>query len=133
MSSNERPPSLVALAAAFDELDAAAVYVRGILDWLERFGGDARAITDDEAVRLWAFAERTRELARRINADSDRLTALLLQQFLTEKGEWPLTRDQEREYHEVLAALSAKETEARRQQLVDESGLEDPREREPTG
>jgi hypothetical protein len=125
MSSNERAPSLVALAAAFQELDAGALYVRGVLDWLERLSGNGRAITAAEAVQLWAFAERTRGLAGRIDADTDRLRALLLQQFLTAEGEWPLTQDQEREYHEVLAALSAKEAETHRHELVDEDSLDD--------
>jgi hypothetical protein len=116
----DKAPSLVALAAAFAALDEAALHVTGVREWIERFEG--AQLEDEEAARLWVFTELTRELSRRIGADADRLAELLVRQFLTEERRWPLTREQEREFHEVLATLSAREADSHRGQLADATG-----------
>ena len=117
----ERAPSLVALAAAFAALDEAALHVTGVREWIERFEGEP--LDDEEAARLWVFTELTRQLSRRIGADADRLAELLVHQFLTEERAWPLTREQEREFHEVLATLSAREAESHHERLANPSGV----------
>jgi hypothetical protein len=116
----DKAPSLVALAAAFAALDEAALHVTGVREWIERFEGEP--LDDDEAARLWVFTELTRQLSQRVRADADRLAELLVHHFLTEERRWPLTRDQEREFHEVLATLSAREAESHRGRLADASG-----------
>lgn len=108
----ERAPSLVALAAAFEALDVGALHVAGVREWVERMSAGNHELEDDEAVRLWAFVEQTREAAGRVRDDADRLAALLLGGFLADRARWPLTADQEREFHEVLATLAAREAEA---------------------
>lgn len=123
----ERAPSLVALAAAFEALNDAALHVTGVREWIERFEGEP--LDDEEAARLWVFAELTRQLSHRVRADADRLAELLVTQFLTEERAWPLTREQEREFHEVLATLSARDADSHREQLGQRAGVDYGRER----
>jgi hypothetical protein len=114
MSSPERAPSLIALAAACESLSAAAVQVRGVREWMQRYDGAARALTPEEATRLWVFTERTRQVVNRVRADTDELADVLIELFLEKDGEWPLSDEQRREYHEVLAALAAREVQEHR-------------------
>ncbi len=113
----ERAPSLVALAAAFEALDAAALQVRSVCEWVERLAGE-RSLADDEASRLWAFAERTREVADRARGDADRLAGLLLRQFVAADGSWMLSENEERDLHEVLAALALSDSERHASRLA---------------
>lgn len=119
MSSPERAPSLVALAAAHKALTSAALQVHGVREWMQRYDGQERRLADDEAARLWVFVELTRELIDRLRADSDELAQLLVALFLDEGGRWPLTAEQEREFHEVLAALAAREVQISRDVIAD--------------
>lgn len=118
----ERAPSLVALAAAFEALNDAALHVTGVREWIERFEGEP--FDDEEAARLWVFAELTRQLSQRVRADADRLAEILVSQFLTEERAWPLTREQEREFHEVLATLSARDADSHRERLGQQAGVD---------
>jgi hypothetical protein len=113
-----RAPSLVALAAAFEGLDAAAIQVRGVCEWVERLAAD-RQLAGDEASRLWAFAETTRDFAGRIRADADRLAELLRRQFVSVDGAWTLSEREDQELHEVLAALAASDAERHAKQMAD--------------
>jgi hypothetical protein len=121
----ERAPSLVALAAAFEALDVAALHVAGVREWVERVSAVNYELEDDEAVRLWAFVEQTREAVGRVRDDADRLAALLLEGFLGDRERWPLTPEQEREFHEVLATLGAREAEAHRAEVAEQRPTED--------
>lgn len=121
----ERAPSLVALAAAFEALDLAALQVAGVREWLERARAAKRELGDDEALRLWVFVERTRHALKRVADDSDGLAELLLDHFLTNGDGWPLSAEQEKEFHEVLATLAAREAEAHRTRLGERRPSED--------
>jgi hypothetical protein len=122
----ERAPSLVALAAAFEALNKAALHVTGVREWIERFEGEP--LDGEEAARLWVFTELTRQLSRRLRADADQLAELLVSQFLAEGQAWPLTPEQEREFHEVLATLSARDADSHRERLEQGTGVDHGRE-----
>jgi hypothetical protein len=128
MSSPERAPSLVALAAAHKALASAALQVRGVREWMQRYDGQVRRLGDEEAVRLWVFIELTREAVERVRADSDELAQILVTLFLNHDGRWPLTDEQEREFHEVLAALAAREAQISRNVIADDGSGAEPSE-----
>jgi len=111
MAIPDNVPSLVALAVASAELETAATYVGGVRDWLERNGSPAGAPTAEQFVALWAFAMRTHDRADALARDAQRVTALLARAYFAPDGSWPLSPEQEREFHEVLAALAAREVE----------------------
>jgi hypothetical protein len=127
MPSEKGAPSLVALAAAFRSLEVAALRVRGVCDRVEGLQRQGAELGGDEAVRLWAFAERTRVATARIAQYADDLVDMLLAQFSAEGGWWPLTSQQEQEYRELLATLASREAEVHR----DELNAEDPRNKPP--
>jgi hypothetical protein len=106
----DKAPSLVALAAAFEALDGAALQVRGVYEWIQRLGSE-RELRDEEASRLWAFAEKTREVADRVRSDADGLAQILLRQFVAPDGRWMLSEQEWRDLHEVLAALALSDAE----------------------
>jgi hypothetical protein len=62
-----------------------------------------------------------RQTIRRLEFESARLAELLTKSFLQQDGAWPLTPEQERQYHEVQAALAAGEAE-RHRRLVPGAG-----------
>lgn len=103
-------PSRVALAAAFEAFEGAAIQVRGVYEWIERLTR-RRTLRDDEAARLWTFAEQTRQLADAVHEDADRLAKILLRQFVSQDGGWELSPAEERDLHEVLAALAKRDAE----------------------
>jgi hypothetical protein len=112
--SNGNPdnvPSLVALAVASAELETAATYVGGVRDWLERNGSPGGPPTAEQFVALWAFATRTHNRANALAEDAQRVTELLARAYFAADGSWPLSPEQEREFHEVLAALATREVE----------------------
>jgi hypothetical protein len=114
MASPDNVPSLVALAVASTELEAAATYVGSVRGWLERNGSPAGASTAEQFVALWAFATRTQARADALARDAQAVTVLLARAYFGPDGNWPLSPDQEREFHEVLAALAAREVEEHR-------------------
>jgi hypothetical protein len=133
MATDRGAPSLVALAAAFRSLEVAALRVRGVCDRVERLHGQGAELGDDEAVRLWAFAERTRVVTSRLRQYADDLADMLLMQFFSEGGGWPLTSEQEQEYREVLATLASREAEAHREGPASQSPPDNPRPAELDG
>ncbi len=133
MATDTGAPSLVALAAAFRSLEIAALRVRGVCDRVERLHAQGPELGDDEAARLWAFAERTRVVTSRLRQYADDLADMLLVQFFAEGGAWPLTSEQEQEYREVLATLASREAEAHREGLASKNSLDKPRPAELDG
>lgn len=117
MPALERAPSLIALAAAYETLTAAALQVRGVVEWMERYDDDARRLDPKEAVRLWVFTERAREVVNRVWTDTEELAQVLVRLFLEPDGSWPFEEAQRSEFHEVLAALAARDAEAQREKL----------------
>jgi hypothetical protein len=117
MATYERAPSLVALAAAFKSLELAALQIRGVCDWVEGLGNEQHEFDRDELIRLWAFAERTRDITSGLRQDADELAHSLVRQYVGDDGAWPLTPEQEEEYHEVLATLASREADSHREKL----------------
>jgi hypothetical protein len=69
------------------------------------------------AVQLWAFVQCARDAAHTFDIESEKLAQLLLSRFLRDDGAWPLSEQQQREYHEILAALSTREANAHLEKL----------------
>jgi hypothetical protein len=108
--------SNVTLAAAARTFELAADDLMGVRESLER-AAHARVLTADEIVPLWVHVQRARETARRLDAEAERLANLLMKAFLTDEGRWPLTSEEERQYHEVQAAIAAAEADTHRRLL----------------
>lgn len=113
--TSRRFPSDVALAAASGSLDLAKLQLTGVRESLERLANEP--LPASAAVRLWAFVQSARDTAHRFDVESEKLAQLLLSCFLRDDGAWPLTEQQQREYHEILAALATREANAHLEKL----------------
>jgi transcriptional regulator with XRE-family HTH domain len=114
-TSSWRGPSDIALAAASGSFDLAKLQLTGVRESLEHLANEP--LSASAAVQLWAFVQCARDAAHKFDVESEKLAQLLLSRFLRGDGAWPLSEQQQSEYHEILAALSTREANAHLEKL----------------